>query len=64
VWSEKVITQVGQFPKGKHDEYVDLTSMGLRHLRDNGLISRAPERLAEIEESKRYRKREEPLYPG
>ena len=64
IWSERVITQVGQFPKGKHDEYVDLVSMGLRHLRDNGLISRAPERLAEIEESKQYRSRQEPLYPS
>jgi predicted phage terminase large subunit-like protein len=63
-WSEKVITQVGQFPKGKHDEFVDLTSMGLRHLRDNGLIARAPERLAELESLKTYRgNQSQPLYP-
>jgi phage terminase large subunit-like protein len=63
-WSEKVITQVGQFPKGKHDEFVDLTSMGLRHLRDNGLIARAPERLAELEALKVYPGRQnQPLYP-
>lgn len=63
-WSDKVITQVGQFPKGKHDEFVDLTSMGLRHLRDNGLIARAPERLAELEAMKVYpRGQNQPLYP-
>ncbi len=65
-WADRVITQVGSFggrPGPKHDEYVDLTSMGLRHLRDNGLIARAPERLAEIEELKRYKGRDEPLYP-
>jgi predicted phage terminase large subunit-like protein len=65
-WADKVITQVGSFggkPGPKHDEYVDLTSMGLRHLRDNGLIARAPERLAELESQKVYRGRTEPLYP-
>ncbi len=63
VWSDAVITQVGQFPRGKHDEYVDLTSMGLRHLRDQGLLTRAPERLAELDQMKVYRSREQPLYP-
>ena len=66
-WSDKVITQVGSFggkPGPKHDEYVDLTSMGLRHLRDNGLIARAPERLAELESLKAYHRQPEPLYPA
>jgi predicted phage terminase large subunit-like protein len=63
-WADAVITQVGQFPRGKHDEYVDLTSMGLRHLRDTGLITRAPERLAELESLRTYPGRQnEPLYP-
>lgn len=64
-WMERVITQVGQFPKGKHDEYVDLTSMGLRKLRDMGLLVRQPEREAENEERKVYPGRQnEPLYPA
>jgi predicted phage terminase large subunit-like protein len=46
-WAEAVITQVGQFPRSKHDEFVDLTSMGIRYLRDNGLLLRAPEAEAE-----------------
>lgn len=63
-WMERVITQVGQFPKGKHDEYVDLTSMGLRKLRDMGLLVRQPEREAELEAAKEYRPGQaEPLYP-
>ena len=58
------MTQVGQFPRGKHDEYVDLTSMGLRYLRDRGLIARAPERQAELEALKVYPGgRDAPLYP-
>jgi predicted phage terminase large subunit-like protein len=61
-WMEKVISQVGQHPKGKRDEYVDLTSMGLRKLRDMGLLVRQPEREAEIEADTAYRGREAPLY--
>lgn len=64
VWAERVIKQVGQFPKGRHDEYVDLTSMGLRKLRDMGLLIRQPEREAELEAAKAYRPGQaEPLYP-
>lgn len=63
-WIERVISQVAQFPKGKHDEYVDLTSMGLRELRDMGLLIRQPEREAENEAQKVYpRNQAEPLYP-
>ena len=63
-WMDAVITQVGQFPKGKHDEFVDLTSMGLRELRDMGLLIRQPEREAELEAKKVYpRGQNEPLYP-
>lgn len=64
-WSERVITQVGQFPKGKHDEFVDLTSMGLRKLRDMGLLVRADEHKAEIESQKTYPGNQTvALYPG
>ncbi len=49
-WSDMVITQVGQFPRGRHDDLVDCCSGALRHLRDIGLIVRAAERLAEIED--------------
>jgi predicted phage terminase large subunit-like protein len=61
-WMDAVITQVGQYPKGRHDEYVDCTSMGLRTLRDMGLLIRQPEREAELEAEKAYKSREEPLY--
>jgi predicted phage terminase large subunit-like protein len=65
IWVDRVITQIGQFPKGKNDEYVDLTSMGLRELRDMGLLVRQPEQEAEIESRKVYPRggMDEPLYP-
>lgn len=63
-WMEQIITQVGMFPRGKHDEFVDLTSMGLRKLRDMGLLVRQPEREAENESQKIYpRGQDQPLYP-
>lgn len=63
VWAEAVISQVGTFPRGAHDEYVDMTSMGLRHLRDNGMLKRAIEHEIEMESLKAYPgAREQPLY--
>lgn len=61
-WAQAVIKQCGQFPKGTHDDLVDCVSMGLRTLRDMGLLARAPERAAELEELQRYKGRQEPLY--
>lgn len=64
-WADMVMTQVGQFPKGKHDDLCDTVSQALRHLRDIGLLQRPPERMAEIEASKVYTGRPPaPLYPA
>ena len=50
-WAEMVIAQVGQFPKGKHDDLVDTVSMAMRHLRDTGAIIRGDEWQAEAEDN-------------
>jgi len=64
-WADEVITQVGQFPKGRHDDLVDTVSMSIRHLRDIGLLTRTKERLDEIEGMKTYPgKQDAPLYPA
>lgn len=65
-WVETVITQVGQFPTGKHDDLVDCVSGGIRHLREIGLLTRAPEHRQEVEESMRTIRQNEavPLYPA
>jgi predicted phage terminase large subunit-like protein len=63
-WSDMVISEVAQFPHGKHDDITDTVSQALRQLRDMGLIARAPERLAELESLKIYPGHQnEPLYP-
>lgn len=61
-WAQRVIDQVAQFPRGRHDEFVDLVSMGLRKLRSMGLLVRQAEREAELEEDRRYVGRLQPLY--
>jgi predicted phage terminase large subunit-like protein len=62
-WAEMVIRQTSSFPRGAHDDLVDTVSMGLKHLRDVGMLTRAPERLAEIEDSKVFHgNQHEPLY--
>lgn len=62
-WAEMVIGQVRTFPKGKNDDLVDSVSQVLRFLRDTGMLTRAPERLAEIEDSMRNMNRNlPPLY--
>ena len=64
-WAEALITQVGQFPKGKHDDLVDTVSQALRHMRDIGLLTRGAERIEEIESMKTYPGGQlQPLYPS
>jgi predicted phage terminase large subunit-like protein len=64
-WADMVITQVGQFPKGKHDDLVDTVSMALKHMREIGLLTRGPERIAELESMKTYPGGQPvPLYPS
>lgn len=64
-WAEMVIAQVGQFPKGKHDDLVDTVSMAMRHMRELNLLTRSNERLAEIDSMKApVGKQSVPLYPA
>lgn len=62
-WADMVITQTSTFPKGKHDDLVDTVSMGLRHLRELGLLVRDEERTAELNKEMEFTgKPPEPLY--
>jgi predicted phage terminase large subunit-like protein len=64
-WADQVISQVGTFPKGKHDDLVDTVSQAIRHMRDLGLLTRGPEWTASIEEGMQHRGAAlTPLYPA
>jgi predicted phage terminase large subunit-like protein len=56
-FADMMITQVGVFPKGKHDDLVDTCSQALRYLRNNGLMTRAPEWAAEVNASMQHKGR-------
>jgi len=64
-WADMVITQTAGFPKMKHDDLTDTLSQGLQHLRTIGLLTRAPERLAELDDARQHRGGDPaPLYPA
>lgn len=64
-WADMVINQSAQFPRGKHDDLVDTTSMALKHLREIGLLVRGAEWTAELDEGRMHFGRPpDPLYPG
>jgi predicted phage terminase large subunit-like protein len=62
-WADKVITQVGAFPRGKHDDLVDTVSQALRHMRELGMLTRGEEWTAQMQDSMRFQGRDPaPLY--
>lgn len=61
-WADMVIEEVTRFPKAKHDDLSDTTSMGLRYLRNIGLAVRREEEEEDYNESVRYKKPTQPLY--
>src|ERR1019366_6754660 len=66
-WAEMVISEVSSFGGKvvKHDDLVDCVSMGLRKLREMGLLERESEVEAERESLKVYpRGQAAPLYPA
>jgi predicted phage terminase large subunit-like protein len=65
-WAQMVIDEAAAFggKNVRRDDLVDCVSMGLRKLREMGMLTRGPERLAEIESLKVYPGRQnEALYP-
>jgi predicted phage terminase large subunit-like protein len=62
-WADMVITQVGTFPKAKHDDLVDTVSQSLRFLRTTGMLTRHEEWTAEAHLSMQHQgKQLPPLY--
>jgi phage terminase large subunit-like protein len=61
-WAQEIIDQITVFPRGSHDEYMDTTSMGLRWLRDSGMLQRNEESAQEQHDESLFRGRPMPLY--
>jgi predicted phage terminase large subunit-like protein len=63
-WSDMVINQVAQFPRGKHDDLVDTASMALKFLRETGLLVRGSEFTADLDRGRvNHGAAPEALYP-
>lgn len=61
-WAEEIIDQITVFPRGSHDDYVDSMSMGMRWLRDSGLLQRNEESAQDEREEAMFRGKPMPLY--
>jgi predicted phage terminase large subunit-like protein len=61
-WADKVITQCEQFPKAKHDDYVDSVTQALRYLRERNLIRRSEEIISDIKYSSSYKPPNKAVY--
>ena len=62
-WADMVINQIAQFPKGKHDDLVDTTSMAMKHLREAAFIVRSSEHASQIDADRSNFEQHAPLYP-
>lgn len=62
-WADLVIEEMSSFPKGRHDDLTDSSTMAIRHLRQLGLIQHEHEREAEDHERSKLRKKQTALYP-
>lgn len=63
-WVDKVVTQMGTFPKAAHDDLTDTVTAGLKYLRDCGLLKRKDEHARDVTDAMTFRGREQPLYHG
>jgi predicted phage terminase large subunit-like protein len=64
-WSDVVINQVAQFPRGKHDDLVDSTSMAVKYLRETGMLVRGAEFTADLDRGRvHHGAAPSPLYPS
>lgn len=64
-WVEDAIDQVGVFPKGAHDDFVDSCTMAMRWLRDSGMLLRPEEHADDVANELAYShvKSNTALYP-
>ena len=61
-WAERVIDQMGAFPKSTHDDLTDTATMGLKYLRDLGMLLRNEEHARDVADAMAYKGRQRPLY--
>jgi predicted phage terminase large subunit-like protein len=63
-WGADIVDEMAYFPKGKHDDYTDAMTQGIKHLRDIGLLRTDEERRIEDVEKAKLKPKKKALYPG
>lgn len=61
-WADKVITQCEHFPKAAHDDLVDSTTQAVRYLREQNLLRRPEEVLADATREASYKPASRAVY--
>lgn len=61
-WAARVIDQMASFPKSTHYDLTDTMTMGLKYLREIGLLLRQEEHARNVTEALTHRGRQRPLY--
>lgn len=61
-WADKVISQMASFPKAAHDDLTDTVTMGLKYLRERGLLVRRDEHARSVSERLLFQPKPRPLY--
>ncbi|OYV98514.1 MAG: hypothetical protein B7Z68_00690 [Acidobacteria bacterium 21-70-11] len=62
-WADEVITEIANFPRAKHDDLTDSSSMALRYLRDIGFALRKEEHADDERNRATFRPKSKALYP-
>lgn len=61
-YAERVIDQMATFPRSTHKDLTDTMTMGIKYLRDYGLLKRHEEHAREVLDQMRHRGRDRPVY--
>lgn len=61
-WADMVIDEMASFPRGQYDDITDTATQAVKHLRDLGLLTYAPEDLAAMIADTTYKSADRPLY--
>lgn len=61
-WAARVVDQMATFPKSFHKDLTDTVTMGLKYLRESGLLVRQDEHNRNAREEAMHRPPEKPLY--
>lgn len=61
-FAERVVDQMATFPKSTHKDLTDTATMGIKYLRDLGLLLRQEEHARNVTDAMTFRGRQKPLY--